>query len=144
MNRLYKVEDQWQVGKYMVLFITPEITAVDYNAVEIDGKQYWLVPCSDLKDAVAIESEGQFEGKTIKFIKMRRETQKQNGPLLVRYIGPDMVDIRNGEVYEAHSVRDDSRFYGIVDRSGEEYAYSKNLFEIVDSPLNEYNNSRED
>lgn len=77
VNSLYKVEDQWQVGKYMVLFITPTITAVDYNAVEIDGKQYRLVPCSDLKDAVAIESRGQFEGKTVRFMSRHPRVRAQ-------------------------------------------------------------------
>lgn len=50
----------------------------------------------------------------------------------VKYIGEDEVDIRKGEIYEAHIIKDDSRFYGIVDRSGESYAYPKSLFEIAE------------
>lgn len=50
----------------------------------------------------------------------------------VRYIGEDDIDMRYGDIFYAREVKDDSRFYGIVDRSGEEYAYPKTLFEIVD------------
>ena len=50
----------------------------------------------------------------------------------VKYIGEDDVDIRNGEIYEAHIISDDSRFYGVIDRSGESYAYPKTLFEVVE------------
>lgn len=49
----------------------------------------------------------------------------------VKYIGKDRADIRNGDIYDASEVRDDPRYYGIVDRSGEEYAYPKSFFEIV-------------
>lgn len=51
----------------------------------------------------------------------------------VKYIGEDDVDIRHGEIYDAHKIKDDSRYYGVVDRSGESYAYPKELFEIVDN-----------
>lgn len=50
----------------------------------------------------------------------------------VKYIGEDMAEIRNGDIYEAHELKDDSRMYGIVDRSGESYCYPKSLFEIVE------------
>lgn len=49
----------------------------------------------------------------------------------VKYLGEDDIDIRHGEIYEAHIISDDSRFYGVIDRSGESYAYPKYLFEIV-------------
>lgn len=49
----------------------------------------------------------------------------------VRYIGEDRADIRYGDEYEAKQIKDDSRYYAIIDRSGESYAYPKTLFEIV-------------
>lgn len=49
----------------------------------------------------------------------------------VRYIGKDMAEIRYGEVYDAHEMKDDKRYYGVVDRSGDCYCYPKTLFEIV-------------
>ena len=50
----------------------------------------------------------------------------------VRYIGEDGAEIRNGEIYLAHTLRDCSTMYGIKDRSGEFYAYPKCLFEITE------------
>lgn len=50
----------------------------------------------------------------------------------VKYIGPDRAEIRFGDICEALEVRDDSRLYGVRDRSGEFYAYRKDLFEIID------------
>lgn len=50
----------------------------------------------------------------------------------VKYIGEDRANIRYGEEYEAIEFNDDSRYYAIVDRSGESYAYPKQLFEIVE------------
>lgn len=49
----------------------------------------------------------------------------------VRYIGEDRADIRYGEEYTAKDIKDDNRYYAIIDRSGESYAYPKTLFEIV-------------
>lgn len=49
----------------------------------------------------------------------------------VKYIGEDRAEIRNGEIYEAYETKDDSRYYGVYDRSGEDYAYPKQLFEVI-------------
>lgn len=49
----------------------------------------------------------------------------------VRYIGNDRADIRNGEVYEATDLSDCTTMYGVIDRTGEMYAYPKSWFEIV-------------
>lgn len=49
----------------------------------------------------------------------------------VRYIGKDRADIRNGKVYEAIDLIDCTTMYGVIDRTGEMYAYPKKLFEIV-------------
>ena len=57
----------------------------------------------------------------------------------VKYIGDDRADLRNGEIYEAHEIKDDNRYYGVVDRSGESYAYLKSLFEIISDDLTEQN-----
>ena len=50
----------------------------------------------------------------------------------VRYIGEDAAEIRNGEVYEAEELKDCTTMYGVLDRSGERYAYPKKLFEIIE------------
>ena len=49
----------------------------------------------------------------------------------VEYLGVDMAEIRNGEIYEATEIKDDSRYYRVLDHSGEWYAYPKTLFEII-------------
>lgn len=51
----------------------------------------------------------------------------------VRYIGEDAAEIRNGEIYSAHELKDSSVMYGVKDRSGEYYAYPKTLFEIIEN-----------
>lgn len=50
-----------------------------------------------------------------------------------KYIGEDDIDLRRGETYEVHKISDDNRFLGVKDRSGEVYAYPKELFEIVEN-----------
>lgn len=49
----------------------------------------------------------------------------------VRYIGKDMADLRTGEIYEAEKLKDSENMYGVLDRSGEWYAYPKSFFEVV-------------
>lgn len=51
---------------------------------------------------------------------------------LVRYIGEDASEIRTGEIYQAEELLDSSIMIGVLDRSGEWYAYPKVLFEIVE------------
>ena len=50
----------------------------------------------------------------------------------VRYIGEDAAEIRKGEIYTAHDLKDSSVMIGVWDRSGEYYAYPKQLFEKVE------------
>lgn len=50
----------------------------------------------------------------------------------VRYIGNDTAEIRNGEIYLAEDLTDSSSLIGVLDRSGEWYAYPKELFQKVD------------
>ena len=47
----------------------------------------------------------------------------------VRYIGADAAEIRNGEIYLAEDLTDSSSLIGVLDRSGEWYAYPKELFQ---------------
>lgn len=47
----------------------------------------------------------------------------------VRYIGNDTAEIRNGEIYLAEDLTDSSSLIGVLDRSGEWYAYPKELFQ---------------
>lgn len=50
----------------------------------------------------------------------------------VRYIGDDAAEIRKGEVYQAEDLRDNKTMIGVLDRSGQWYAYPKELFQIVE------------
>ena len=50
----------------------------------------------------------------------------------VRYIGEDAAEIRNGEIYQAEELLDSKNMIGVLDRSGEWYAYPKKLFEVVE------------
>lgn len=49
----------------------------------------------------------------------------------VKYIGPDSADLRTGEIYQAHDLADCAKMIGVKDRSGEWYAYHRNLFETI-------------
>lgn len=49
----------------------------------------------------------------------------------VRYIGEDAADVRNGEIYLAEDLLDSESVIGVLDRSGEWYAYPKELFQIL-------------
>lgn len=56
---------------------------------------------------------------------------KQNETVTVKYIGEDdPVALRTGKVYPARILQ--KGWFGIVDESGEEYAYPPALFEIVE------------
>lgn len=50
----------------------------------------------------------------------------------VRYMGKDAAEIRKGEIYTAHDLKDSSVMIGVRDRSGEYYAYPKQLFEKIE------------
>lgn len=49
----------------------------------------------------------------------------------VRYIGEDAAEIRKGEIYQAEELLDSKTMIGVLDRSGEWYAYPKKLFEVI-------------
>ena len=50
----------------------------------------------------------------------------------VRYLGEDAIEIRKGEIYSAHDLRDCSTMIGVLDLSGEYYAYPRSLFERIE------------
>lgn len=50
----------------------------------------------------------------------------------VRYIGEDAAEIRKGEIYQAEDLQDSKNMIGVLDRSGEWYAYPKVLFQLVE------------
>ena len=50
----------------------------------------------------------------------------------VRYIGEDAAEIRKGEIYTAHDLNRCTTMSGVLDRSGEQYAYPKSLFEKME------------
>lgn len=52
----------------------------------------------------------------------------------VRYIGNDAAEIHNGEIYPAEDLSDSSSLIGVLDRSGEWYAYTKEWFQRIEQP----------
>lgn len=65
---------------------------------------------------------------------MQMETglsKKINGKVMVKYLGADdPLSLRNGKIYEARVLR--KGWFGIVDETGEEYAYAPEQFQIVE------------
>lgn len=52
--------------------------------------------------------------------------------LKVKYIGDDdPLCLRTGKIYDARMLK--KGWYGIVDESGEEYAYPPEAFEVIES-----------
>ena len=52
----------------------------------------------------------------------------QPNRFLVCYTGEDAAEIRNGEIYQAEELLDSKNMIGVLDRSGEWYAYPKEFF----------------
>lgn len=50
----------------------------------------------------------------------------------VRYKGEDAAEIRKDEIYTAHNLNRCTTMIGVLDRSGEYYAYPKSLFEKIE------------
>lgn len=56
---------------------------------------------------------------------------KTNETVIVKYIGEDSpLSLRKGKTYSARVLK--KGWYGIVDETGEEYAYPPELFEKVE------------
>lgn len=57
---------------------------------------------------------------------------KMNDIITVKYIGEDNpIALRTGKEYTARILK--KGWYGIVDESGEEYAYPPSAFEVIDN-----------
>ena len=55
---------------------------------------------------------------------------KMNEVIKVKYVGEDdPVSLRTGKLYHARVLK--KGWYGIVDESGEEYAYPPEVFEVI-------------
>lgn len=55
---------------------------------------------------------------------------KTNDTITVKYVGEDNpISLRTGKVYVARILK--KGWYGVIDESGEEYAYPPDVFEIV-------------
>lgn len=62
---------------------------------------------------------------------METGSLKINSKVEVRYTGPDNpIALRSGKVYNARILK--KGWLGIVDESGEEYAYPPNSFEFAE------------
>ena len=61
----------------------------------------------------------------------------------VRYIGKDAAEICNGEIYQAEELKDSRSLIGVLDRSGEWYAYPRELFVPTDNQELEGKGKRE-
>ena len=58
-------------------------------------------------------------------------SMKMNDTVTVKYIGnDDPLALRTGKTYAARVLK--KGWYGIVDESGEEYAYPPELFEVTE------------
>lgn len=58
-------------------------------------------------------------------------SKKVNEKINVKYIGADdPLSLRNGKVYKARVLK--KGWFGIVDETGEEYAYAPEQFQIVE------------
>lgn len=58
-------------------------------------------------------------------------SMKINDYVKVKYLGEDNpLSLRTGKVYDARILK--RGWYGIVDETGEEYAYPPEIFEAVD------------
>ena len=58
---------EFQVGKYLVLKVDA-IHKKIYAYYEIDGVQHPIISVYDIKNAIAIEAQGHFVGKTVRFV----------------------------------------------------------------------------
>lgn len=63
-------------------------------------------------------------------MQMGTGSMKMNEVIKVKYVGEDdPVSLRTGKLYHARVLK--KGWYGIVDESGEEYAYPPEVFEVI-------------
>ena len=60
-----KVIDNFKVGKYLVIVL--DNIEKGFNKIEIEGTLYDATIAYDIPNAISIESENDFIGKTVKF-----------------------------------------------------------------------------
>ena len=60
-----KVIDNFKVGKYLVIVL--DNVEKDFKKIEIDGIRYDAIIAYDIPNAISIESENDFIGKSVKF-----------------------------------------------------------------------------
>ena len=60
-----KVIDNFKVGKYLVIVL--DNVEKDFQKIEIDGIRYDATKAYDIPNAISIESENNFIGKSVKF-----------------------------------------------------------------------------
>ncbi len=63
-----KILSQWQIGKYTVLELDADPPKKPYRKYKIEGIIYKPVRVYDLPRSIAIECDGDFEGKTVEFV----------------------------------------------------------------------------
>ena len=63
-----KVISEFSVGKYKVLKLDGSKPNKEYTKYLIDGKEHAIVPMYDAVDCIAVESSGDFKGKTVEFV----------------------------------------------------------------------------
>ena len=60
-----KVIDNFKVGKYLVIVL--DNVEKDFQKIEIDGIRYDATIAYDIPNAISIESENNYIGKSVKF-----------------------------------------------------------------------------
>ena len=65
---MYKILNGWIVGKYTLLELDQDLPEKSYDKYLIDGICYKPIPVYDLPRHIAIEGNGDFKEKTVKFI----------------------------------------------------------------------------
>lgn len=60
-----KVIDNFKVGKHLIVVL--DSIQKDFKKIEIDGIQYDVTIVYDIHNAISIESDNDFIGKTVKF-----------------------------------------------------------------------------
>ena len=60
-----KVIDNFKVGKHLIIVL--DSIEKDFTKIEIEGIQYDVATAYDIPNAISIESDNDFIGKTVKF-----------------------------------------------------------------------------
>ena len=65
---MVKIVSQKPLGKYTVLLIEGSLPKTKYTKYKIDGKEYDIVPVSDMKNTIAVQTKDNLVGKTVEFV----------------------------------------------------------------------------